>query len=146
MLKKLSILAIMLVSLFTGIKAGEYLTNSIFDIKLFDGFEKEEILSANIRLTRNSSEINIGEEKYEELSLILNDLIVYKKENSFVEVFPESPVINISTGEGKNIKLTLQDSLIIVNGTPYEANLESFDTLMQFADNIEREVLVANTK
>lgn len=146
MFKKLSILAILLVSFFTSIKAGENLTNYIFDIKLFDELEKEEILAADIRLTSNSQEISVGEEKYDELTSILNNIIVYKKENSFVEVLPESTAINIIKTNGRNISLTLQDSLIIVNGTPYQANLGSFDSLMKFASNIEREVLVANMK
>lgn len=100
----------------------------------FKDWEASDIVSAQVQLIPPGETIQITD--IDELVSYLNELVIYKADNSYMEYAGQSVVFTLSLSDGTQMEITDYNLGIIINGVGYKAKYEPCEELNHYANRL----------
>ena len=97
----------------------------------FRNLKSEEVVSAEVRLVPPDETFAI--ENTEELTSVLNELVIYGKDDSYSEYSGQVVLYTISLSNGKDISVNAYTPFAVIDGIGYKAKYETCEKLCELA-------------
>ena len=136
MRKKLKSLVVIigLVMLLAAAIAFNHLTGK----KPFRHLQSSDIKSATVQLT--PPDVIVEVEDINKLAELLQDIVIYKKDNSYTEYCGQSVMFTIELNDGICTKITAYNPFVIIDGVGYKCEYGSCEALSVFGKRLSDEV------
>lgn len=114
----------------------------IFDKKPFVNLEPSEIASATVHLIPPDKTIQITDIK--ELTDDLNDVVIYRKDNSYTEYAGQGVTFTLTMTDGTQTEIMAYNPFLVIDGVGYKTAYEPCEVLNQYANRLlnEKDALV----
>jgi len=93
-----------------------------------------DIASATVSLYPPDKTIQITD--IDELVELLNDVVVYRKDNSYREYAGQAVVFNLDMYDGSQLEITAYNPFVVINGTGYITKYEPCEKLNSYANEL----------
>lgn len=106
--------------------------------KPFQNLSAADMVSATVRLTPPDRTVQIVELK--ELADYLEDVVIYREDNSFREYSGQGVVFNVTMSDGTQTEVMAYNPFLVLDGVGYRTKYEPCEALSQYANSLlERE-------
>lgn len=104
--------------------------------KPFAELKAEDIASAAVQLLPPDKTMQVTEIK--EFVNVLNDIVIFNKDNSYNEYSGQTVIYTITLNDGKEITVNACNPCIIIDGVGYKTKYEPCERLSQIANDLVR--------
>ena len=105
--------------------------------KPFKDLEPSEIVSATVRLVPPDTTIQIVE--IEELTGYLNDVVIYKEDNSYTEYSGQGVIFTLILSDGTQTEVMAYNPFFVIDGVGYKTKYEPCEALNAYANRLLNE-------
>lgn len=105
--------------------------------KTFKDLESSEIVSATVRLVPPDTTIQIVE--IEELTGYLNDVVIYKEDNSYTEYSGQGVIFTLILSDGTQTEVMAYNPFFVIDGVGYKTKYEPCEALNAYANRLLNE-------
>ena len=102
--------------------------------KPFKDMEPAEIVSATVRVTLPDTTIQIAE--IEELTEYLNEVVLYREDNSYTEYSGQGVVFTLVLSDGTQTEVMAYNPFFVINGVGYRTKYEPCQALNAYANRL----------
>lgn len=113
-----------------------FIIKSSFGTKPFKSLTTDEIKEATVELLPPDVTISLNEQDISELTKILNDVVIYNKDNSYKEYDGQAVIYTIIKTDGTRITVTAYNPFLIIDGVGYKTKYEPCGALNSLANSI----------
>ena len=103
----------------------------------YKDLETSEITSATVRLTPPDKTIQITE--IEELAEYLKDVVIYHRDDSYVEYAGQGVIFTLTMSDGTQTEITAYNPFLIIDGVGYRTKYEPCEALNSYANGLLHE-------
>ena len=93
-----------------------------------------ELVSATVQLMPPDKTIRV--EDLDELEDLLEDIVIYNRDNSYTEYAGQAVVFSITMLDGSQMEVTVYNPFIIIDGVGYKCKYEPCEELNDFANKL----------
>lgn len=112
--------------------------NHLTGKKPFRHLQSSDIKSATVQLT--PPDVIVEVEDINKLAELLQDIVIYKKDNSYTEYCGQSVMFTIELNDGICTKITAYNPFVIIDGVGYKCEYGSCEALNVFGNHLLDEV------
>lgn len=102
--------------------------------KPYKDLETSDIVSATVHLTPPDKTIQITETH--ELVSYLNEVVIYKKDNSYTEYAGQAVIFTLTMTDGSQEEIMAYNPFVVVNRTGYKTKYEPCEKLNNYANKL----------
>ncbi|WP_277935519.1 hypothetical protein [Parablautia muri] len=102
--------------------------------KPYKNLSASQILSATVRLTPPDKTIQIAEIK--ELAAYLEDVVIYKKDNSYTEYAGQGVTFTLTMSNGTQTQIMAYNPFLVIDGIGYKTKYEPCEALNNYANRL----------
>lgn len=102
--------------------------------KPYKNLKVSDIESATVHLIPPDKKITITD--FEEVVEYLNDIVIYNKDNSYVEYEGQGVIFNFVMADGSEEEIMAYNPFIIINGVGYKTKSEPCNKLSSYANKL----------
>ena len=118
--------------------AAAIIFNHLTGKKPFRHLRSSDIKSATVQLT--PPDVIVEVEDINKLAELLQDIVIYKKDNSYTEYCGQSVMFTIELNDGICTKITAYNPFVIIDGVGYKCEYGSCEALSVFGNRLLDEV------
>ena len=93
-----------------------------------------ELVSATVQLMPPDKTIQVDE--LDELEDLLEDIVIYNRDNSYTEYAGQAVVFSITMLDGSQMEVTAYNPFVIIDGVGYKCKYEPCEELNDFANEL----------
>ncbi len=105
--------------------------------KPYKNLEASQIISATVRLTPPDKTIQIVE--IQELVEYLEDVVIYKKDNSYIEYAGQGVTFTLTMSDSTQTQIMAYNPFLVIDGIGYKTKYEPCETLNNYANRLLNE-------
>lgn len=105
--------------------------------KPFKNLEPSEVLSATVQLIPPEKTIQIT--KTEDLTKILNAVVLYKKDNSYTKYAGQAVTFALTMADGTQTEIMAYNPFLVIDGVGYRTKYEPCEALNNYANKLLHE-------
>lgn len=133
-LKKWILLACILLASFAIYALVSNTNKKPFQKRPFQDLKPEDIVSVTAQLIPPDKTIGVTE--IDKLTGYLNDVVIYRKDNSYSEYAGQAVVFTLSMADGTQTKVMEYNPFLVIDGIGYRTKYEPCEALNQFANSL----------
>lgn len=115
-----------------------FIINSNIGTKPFKNLEANEIRSATVRLLPPDTSISLDHQEIISLVKILNEVVIYKKDNSYTEYDGQAVIYTIPKIDGSEVVICAYNPFLIINGIGYQTKYIPCEKLNVLGNSIDK--------
>ena len=104
--------------------------------KPYKNLKASDIVSAAVHLSPPDETVRITE--VEELVSYLNEVVTYKKDDSYREYSGQAVIFTLTMADGSQEEITAFNPFLIINGSGYQTKYEPCEKLNNYANELLR--------
>lgn len=139
-MKKNSWIAVIVCIVIAGAIA--IISSNISGCRPYKDLDAADIISASVELFPPDKTIEIIEIR--ELVEYLQDIVIYKEDNSYKEYAGQAVVFTLTMADGSEEKITAYNPFVVINGTGYRTEYEPCEKLNSYANKLLNEAQVSD--
>ena len=93
-----------------------------------------ELVSATVQLMPPDKTIQV--EELDELEDLLEDIVIYNRDNSYTEYAGQAVIFSITMLDGSQMEVTAYNPFVIIDGVGYKCKYEPCEELNDFANEL----------
>ena len=102
----------------------------------FAGLKAEDIRQARVRLMPPDVEYILTEEETEELALLLREVVLYRRDDSYREYCGQGVLFTLTLEDGSRVEAMAYNPFFVLNGEGYRTKYGPCEVLNQFANQL----------
>ena len=102
--------------------------------KPYQDLTTEEISFATVQLQPPDRTLQV--EKIDDLIALLQDLVIYEKDNSYTEYAGQAVTVQLTMSDGTQVSITEYNPFLIIDGVGYRTEYESCEALNSYANEL----------
>lgn len=102
--------------------------------KPYKNLKTSDIVSAAVYLAPPDKTIQITETH--ELVSYLNEIVIYKKDNSYTEYAGQAVIFTLAMADGSQEEIMAYNPFVVINGTGYKIKYEPCEKLNSYANKL----------
>lgn len=111
---------------------------SLSERRPFEDLEPADVVSASVELLPPDTTIQIIEIK--ELVSLLNEVVVYNKDDSYTEYNGQAVIFTLNLSDGSQMRVQAYNPFVVIDGVGYKCKYEPCEALNSYANRLlERE-------
>lgn len=134
MRKKILILCVVVIAL-----SSIFIIKSNLGTKPFTKLKKIEIKEVTVKLLPPNVTKSLNEVEIFKLTEILNDVVIYNKDNSYTEYIGQAVIYTIVKKDGSELEINAYNPFLIIDGVGYKTKYEPCEELNALGNSINRE-------
>lgn len=134
MRKKIFIFCIVAIGL-----ASIFIIKSNLGTKPFKKLTMNEIKEVTVKLLPPKVTKSLNEEEIVKLTEILNDVVIYNKDNSYTEYNGQAVIYTIVKKDGSELEINAYNPFLIIDGVGYKTKYEPCEELNALGNSINGE-------
>lgn len=134
MRKKIFILCIVVIGL-----AFIFIIKSNLGSKPFKNLTMNEIKEVTVKLLPPNVTKSLNKEEILKLTEILNDVVIYNKDNSYTEYNGQAVIYTIVKKDGSELEINAYNPFLIIDGVGYKTKYEPCEELNALGNSINGE-------
>ncbi|MDF2588490.1 MAG: hypothetical protein K0S41_2331 [Anaerocolumna sp.] len=116
-----------------------FIIKSNLGTKPFTKLTKNEIKEVTVKLLPPNVTKSLNEEEIVKLTEILNDVVIYNKDNSYTEYNGQAVIYTIVKKDGSELEINAYNPFLIIDGVGYKTKYEPCEELNALGNSINRE-------
>ena len=136
MKKKILILCIVVVAFILI-----FIIKSSIGTKPFKNLTTDEIKEVTVKLLPPDATISLNKQDISELTVILNDVVIYNKDNSYKEYDGQVVIYTIVKTDGTQITVNACNPFLVIDGVGYKTKYEPCEELNSLGNSIKNEYI-----
>lgn len=102
--------------------------------KPYKNLKASDIVSATVTLSPPNKTIQIDD--IEKLVSLLNDIVIYEKDNSYGEYYGQSVLFTLTMTDGSTQELLEYNPFVVINGTGYKIKYKPCEKINKYANKL----------
>lgn len=103
----------------------------------FKDLSADDIEEVTVKLLPPDIQLAVNESETEKLVEILNKVVTYQKDDSYIEYSGQAVIFTITKTNGTQITVNAYNPFIIIDGVGYKTKYEPCEELNHLANNLE---------
>lgn len=109
----------------------------LIGVKPFKYLSRNDISAVTVKLVPPNITFTVDNDEVNELVEILNQVVTYRKDNSFTKYMGQMVAFTIIKTDGSRLTVNAYYPFIIIDGIGYKTKYEPCEQLNSFANNLE---------